>query len=236
MTQELFPVAILAGGLGTRLHPITEVIPKSLIAINGEPFIAHQLALLKKGIKKVVLCLGHLNEKIIEYIDSQHCFDIKILYSFDGESLLGTAGALKKALPLLGENFFVLYGDAYLDCDYLAVQNEFLQKKKLGLMTVYQNNDKWDVSNVEYHHPDIIAYDKHHKTDRMKHIDYGLSIFNQGALQQVKVDQFVDLTKLYQALLKKNQLTAYEIMNRFYEIGSQKGIAELSMLLTWISE
>lgn len=225
----LFPAAILAGGLATRLRPLTATIPKSLIEINGEPFIAHQLRLLnKQGIKRVVLCVGYLGEMIQDVVGSGDKFGIEVLYSFDGEKLLGTAGAIKKALPLLGEDFFVMYGDSYLPISFSIVQQGYRQQQKLGLMTVFYNQGQWDTSNVEYNNERIISYDKLHLTKAMHYIDYGLGIFNQQAFVN---HQISDLAKLYQALLQQQQLAAFEVKERFYEIGSFAGIKELEQYL-----
>ena len=123
---ELMPAVILAGGLATRLRPLTERIPKALIEVAGHPFLWHQLHLLKRsGIRRVVLLVGHLGESIQQRFQDGAEFGIKIDYSFDGPALLGTAGAIRQALPLLPERFFVLYGDSYLPCDYAAVEKAF---------------------------------------------------------------------------------------------------------------
>src|SRR5712691_5353435 len=129
----MFPVVILAGGLATRLRPLTETIPKALIDVNGEPFIAHQLRLLRtNGIERVVVCAGYLGEMIQEYVGIGVRFGLHVAFVFDGPKLLGTAGAIKRALPLLGPEFFVLYGDSYLPCDYHAVQSSFMRANKLA--------------------------------------------------------------------------------------------------------
>ena len=149
----VLPVAILAGGLATRLRPATERIPKALIEINGEPFLAHQLRLLRrKGIERAVLCAGYLGEQLRAYAGSGEAFGLRIDYSFDGPTLLGTAGAIRRALPLLGDSFLVLYGDSYLPCDYVAVASAFDRQNKSGLMTIYHNEGRWDWSNVEFHY------------------------------------------------------------------------------------
>jgi len=226
------PVAILAGGLATRLRPVTETIPKALVEVNGEPFIAHQLRLLKsKGIQRVVLCIGYLGEMIQAYLKDGSQFGLQVEYVFDGERLLGTGGAIKRALPFLDEAFFVLYGDSYLPCDYQKVQIAFQNDAKLGLMTVFQNENNWDSSNVEFVNGQILAYDKQNRTPAMRYIDYGLGIFQRSAFSIVPADEPYDLAQLYQTLLNKEQLAAYEIHERFYEAGSFKGIAEMSEYL-----
>ena len=116
------PVAILAGGLATRLGEITKTIPKALVEVAGEPFVVHQLALLRNaGVQRVVLCVAHLGEQIEAVLGDGRDYGIEVVYSNDGGELLGTGGALRHALPLLGDSFFVLYGDSYLICDYAAV-------------------------------------------------------------------------------------------------------------------
>ena len=235
MTPALFPVVILAGGLATRLRPLTETIPKALIEINGEPFIAHQLRLLRKNnITQVVLCLGFLGEQITEYVGDGSRFELNVSYVFDGPTLLGTAGAIKQALPLLKDDFFVLYGDSYLPCDYLAVQQAFIESQQPALMTVFENNSLWDTSNVEFAQQTIVSYNKIHRTQRMRYIDYGLGVFNRLAFDQIPANHPYDLALLYQDLLKRQQLAAFEIKQRFYEIGSFTGIEELGQYLAAI--
>ena len=226
------PVAILAGGLATRLRPITEKIPKALIEINHEPFLAHQLRLLRDaGIKKVVICAWYRGELIRDFAGNGHAFGLEIDYSFDGERPLGTGGALRQALPLLGENFFVLYGDSYLPCDYGAIGAAFLASQEKALMTVFHNRDQGDRSNVQYSQGRILVYDKQHRTARMEHIDYGLGVFRAQALAPYAAGQSLDLAEVYQDLLSAGQLAGYEIPERFFEIGSLSGIKELEAYL-----
>lgn len=226
--SELLPVAILAGGLATRLKPVTEKIPKALISVAGEPFIAHQLRLLRdNGAAQIVLCVGYLGEQIQDVIGDGHTFGLDVHYSFDGPVLLGTAGALKQAQPLLGEAFLVLYGDSYLPCDYRGIQAAFDASKRQALMTVYENNGRWDTSNVEFVDGRIVAYDKRDRTPKMGYIDYGLGAFRRNAFESVPAGQPYDLVLLYQRLLQEGQLYGHEVRERFYEVGSFQGIADL---------
>ncbi len=228
MKSGLFQVVILAGGLATRLRPMTETIPKSLVDVNGEPFIAHQLRLLEQnGIRDIVMCVGYLGEQIIKVIGDGKEYGVNIAYSFDGPQLLGTAGAIKQTMPLLKDTFFVLYGDSYLPCDYKAVQDAYMHSQKLALMTVFRNSGQWDTSNVEFANGHILVYDKKNKTERMQYIDYGLGLFNKQAFNQVSGNEPYDLALLYQHLLAEQQLSAYEVKERFYEAGSFAGIKEL---------
>jgi NDP-sugar pyrophosphorylase family protein len=226
----MLPIAILAGGLATRLGPLTQKIPKSLIPIASEPFLAHQLRLLQKnGIQHVILCVGHLGEMIEQAIGDGAAFGLTIEYSYDGPTLLGTAGAIRTALPKLGESFFVVYGDSYLPCDYPAIAQEFARSKKQGLMTVFRNEGQWDTSNVEFEHNQILAYSKTNRTPRMHYIDYGLGAFHAGAFTR---SQATDLADVYSDLLQTGDLATAEVHQRFYEIGSLAGIKEMETFLT----
>jgi MurNAc alpha-1-phosphate uridylyltransferase len=228
----MLPVAILAGGMATRLRPITDRIPKALVEIDGEPFIAHQLRLLhSRGLRRVVLCLGHLGEMVRQFVDDGRVFDLTVEYSFDGPVLRGTAGAIQQALPLLGDAFFVLYGDSYLPCDYVRVERAFLGSRKTGLMTVFRNDGQWDTSNVEFANGSILAYDKKNRTSRMRYIDYGLGVFERRAFDKPAPGSAYDLAALYQDLLARDELAALEMDERFYEIGSAAGIEELAATL-----
>ncbi|HEY0454746.1 MAG TPA: nucleotidyltransferase family protein [Verrucomicrobiae bacterium] len=229
---ESFPVAILAGGLATRLRPITEKIPKSLVTVAGRPFLAHQIELLRgQGLRHFVLCVGHLGEMIQRDFGDGASYGVKLEYSFDGDKLLGTGGALRKALPLLGEDFFVLYGDSYLPIDFNAVSAGYRSSRKPALMTVYANKGKWDTSNVWFEDGEIKVYDKKNKRPEMHHIDYGLSVFNQAVFDSVAIDQPIDLAAILMDLLARKQLAGFEVNRRFYEIGSPTGLAELDDLL-----
>jgi NDP-sugar pyrophosphorylase family protein len=229
----MLSVAILAGGLATRLRPLTETIPKSLVEINGEPFLWHQLRLLRaNGVDHVVMCVSYLGEQVRDSAGDGRAFGLHIDYSFDGDILLGTAGALKRAQPLLGDSFFVLYGDSYLPIDLRAVEAAFRGTGKTGLMTVYSNEGQWDSSNVEFVDGRIVAYEKKRRTDRMRHIDYGLGVLRASALDRVPADAWFDLATVYQELLHAGDLAAFEAPQRFYEIGSFNGIEELSSYLS----
>ena len=218
-------IVILAGGLATRLYPVTKKIPKSMLDIVGKPFIAHQLDLLKKNeFKKVVVCAGFLGEQIQEFVKDGSEFGLHVLYSFDGDEPLGTGGAIKKALPLLDDVFFVMYGDSYLNVEFKSINEYFVSENVGGLMTVLENDNKWDVSNVEFENGKILNYDKDNLTDKMKYIDYGLGVFHRNVFDLYEKKKVFDLADLYKDLLKKKELLGYAVKERFYEIGSQKGL------------
>jgi NDP-sugar pyrophosphorylase family protein len=227
-----WPVAILAGGLAIRLRPVTDEIPKALISVAGEPFLAHQLRLLATaGNRKVVLCVGYRGEMIEEAFGDGSIFGVELNYSYDGPQLLGTGGALKKALPLLGEQFLVLYGDSYLPIDYSEPVRAFVRSRKAGLMTVFRNEGRWDRSNVLFKEGVIESYAKENPRPEMDHIDYGLGVFNVSAFSSWADREVFDLADVYGELLSRNELAGYEVRQRFYEIGSPAGLAELDALL-----
>jgi NDP-sugar pyrophosphorylase family protein len=232
MSSSNLPVAILAGGLATRLRPITEKIPKLLVEVAGEPFFSHQIRLLKAaGLARLVLCVGYLGEKIVEQYGDGSKWDITIDYAFDGPKLLGTAGALIAALPKLGHAFYVLYGDSYLPIDYRAAGDFFLDSGRLGLMTVYGNHGRYDASNVWFEDGEIKAYDKTNQVPAMHHIDYGFGAFRSSAFDGFPRDAVVDLAEVQKSLVARRELAGYEVKERFFEIGSPQGLNELDQLL-----
>lgn len=225
-------MAILAGGLATRLRPITEKIPKALVPAAGEPFLAHQLRLLRSaGFRHIILCAGYLGEMIAAEFGDGARFDMRIDYSFDGPHLLGTGGALRQALDLLGEKFFVLYGDSYLPIDYQRVADAFIASEKAALMTVFKNDDRWDTSNVWFEAGKILCYDKKKQIPEMLYIDYGVGILSAAVIEQFPDKGPFDLADVYHQLAAENQLAGHEVTQRFYEIGSPAGLAELDGLL-----
>jgi D-sedoheptulose 7-phosphate isomerase len=226
------PVAILAGGLATRLKPLTESIPKSLIELAGKPFAVHQIELLRRhGITRIVLCVGYLGEKIKTALGNGSSFEVDLEYVFDGPVLLGTGGALRKASSLLGRAFFVLYGDSYLDCDYAAIEHAFWASGKLGLMTVLRNLDQWDRSNVSFKEGRIQRYNKNRRTSDMEYIDYGLGVLQAKVFDTYAENIPIDLVQIYQDLIARDELAAFEVTQRFYEIGSSAGLEETPRFL-----
>jgi len=221
------PVAILAGGAATRLGEIARETPKSLIDVAGRPFVAHQLELLRRhGLTDVVLCVGHLGAQIEAAIGDGSRHGVRVRYFHDGAAPLGTGGALRHAAPMLGDAFFVLYGDSYLDCDYQAVERAFLACGRPALLTVFRNDDRWDRSNVLCADGSIERYSKTHRTPDMRHIDYGLAAMRAEALASYRDGAPLDLGQVYEDLVARGELAAYEVSARFYEIGTAAGLAE----------
>lgn len=225
-------IVILAGGMATRLGPLTDRMPKAMVPVEGRPFLEHQLALLERqGIVDIVLCVGHLGEQIKDYFGNGERFGVRIRYSEEGARLLGTAGALKKAEPLLADGFFVMYGDSYLRLDYGRVMRFFEEHDKVGLMTVYKNSNRWDRSNVIVEGDLVKVYDKKAQRPEMVYIDYGLAILRRQALAALRPGEVAGLERLYQGLIDRGEMLAFEAHERFYEIGSPPGLAEFSRLM-----
>lgn len=226
------PVAVLAGGLGTRLHPITTVVPKNLIEIAGLPFVTHQLELfVRRGIRDVVFCVGYLGSQIEDYLKDGRDLGLNIRFSYDGDKLRGTGGAIAQALPLLGETFLVTYGDSYLDIAYDEVVDAYRESGAPALMTVFKNNNSWDKSNVEFRDGRIVVYDKKNRTAKMQHIDYGLLVMSPATFSDWRTVENFDLADLLGPMAAAGRLAGFETTTRFYETGSRSGIAELEAVL-----
>lgn len=221
------PVAVLAGGLATRLGDVGRTTPKSLIDVAGQPFIAHQIDLLREhDLTDIVLCTGHLGSQIEDVVGDGSGYGVRVRYSHDGPSPLGTGGALRHALPLLGEAFFALYGDSYLACDYRVVEHAFMTSGRQAMLTVFRNHDRWDRSNVLCLDGRIVKYSKTHRTPGMRHIDYGLAAMRPEALLEYPESGALDLARVYEDLVARDALAAYEVSTRFYEIGTPSGLAD----------
>lgn len=221
------PVAILAGGLATRLRPITEKIPKALIEIAGQPFICRQLNYLRdQGVRRVVVCVGYLGEQIEARIGNGKDFGLDVRFVADGPILLGTGGALRLALPWLGEEFVVLYGDSFLPVNFAPIEQAFAASDKPAMMTVLRNGNRWDRSNVLFQDGVLVEYNKHAPRPEMEYIDYGMGILSARTMIGYPESQPFDLAEVYHCLSLKGQLMGYEVHERFYEIGSPRGIRE----------
>lgn len=228
----MLPLAILAGGFGTRLGALVAETPKCMLSINAKPFVDWQLDLLiKNGYSDFIFCVSYQSELIQRYLGDGSKKGIRIQYSMDGETQLGTGGAILNALPLLGKSFGVIYGDSYLPINYLAVEEEFLTSNSQALMTVYENQNQLDASNVEFLDGRILNYEKGSKSQRMLHIDYGITFFKEAAFQPWMSQSKFDLAQVCHQLAANEQLSGFEVFERFYEIGSVQGIKEFSTYL-----
>jgi NDP-sugar pyrophosphorylase family protein len=225
----MLPIAILAGGFATRLGSLVERTPKCMLEINGKPFVDRQLDLLvKNGYSDFIFCVSHQSEIIQKHLGDGRDRGIKIRYSFDGGTQLGTGGAIRKALPLLGSSFGVIYGDSYLPIDYLAVEEKFLNSKSQALMTIYENQNQFDASNVEFVDGRVINYEKGTNNKNMHYIDYGIIFFRATSFDTWLDKLAFDLSDVCHHLASRGHLNGFEVFERFYEIGSVGGIKEFS--------
>lgn len=228
-TAEPAPVAILAGGRGTRLGSVSAAVPKAMVEVAGRPFLEHQLdALRAHGVRRVVLLVGHLGEVIEAGIGDGRRLGLEVAYSWDGPDLDGTAGALRRALPLLGDRFLVLYGDAFLRVDYADVDRAHRASSAPALMTVLRNRDRWGTSNATVRAGRVAAYDKRRPPEGAEWIDYGLSAFRADALAGRDEP---DLADAVHALSAAGLVAAYPVRRRFYEIGTPSGLAQAEAFL-----
>jgi NDP-sugar pyrophosphorylase family protein len=232
MRSGLPPLALLAGGLATRMRPSTENVPKSLLIVDGEPFLGHQLRLLvDQGVEDIVICCGHLGEQIEAFAGDGSRFRCRIRYSYDGDILRGTGGALRHALSLLGQCFFVMYGDSYLLADPARAWKAFLASGQPALMTIFKNDGRWDASNVEAFDGRIFSYVKGGHRSEMRYIDYGLSLIHSSVLKEWPDREPFDLAIVMASLAAEGKLAAHEIHSRFYEIGSPEGLRATEQML-----
>ena len=233
---------ILAGGLATRMRPLTERIPKALIPIAGRPFIDHQLDWLAgHGVTDVVLSVGYKGDAIRAFIEQgdggRHGLRVRTVD--EGENLRGTAGALRLALDegALEESFLVTYGDSFLPVDFSAVFRAFQSSGKPALMTVFRNDGRWDTSNVIFDGAMVTLYDKQRRTRPaadFTFIDYGLSVLSRRLIaDEIPAGATADLATLFHALSVRGELAGFEMAERFYEIGSPGGLEDLER---WLAE
>jgi NDP-sugar pyrophosphorylase family protein len=226
------PLTLLAGGLAKRLGALTERVPKSMLEVAGEPFIAHQLRrIVGQGIQDVVICCGHLGGLISEFVGDGSRFGCRVRYSYDGPPLLGTGGAILKALPLLGPRFWVMYGDSYLTAEFTPILRVFEESGKRALMIVFRNEDRWDNSNVTFADGRVLRYEKASCSAEMRHIDYGLGLYSAQAFAGLPPGSEFDLSEIQRDLIARGEMGGFEVSERFYEIGSPAGLAETDAFL-----
>jgi NDP-sugar pyrophosphorylase family protein len=229
--DALPPICILAGGLGARLGERVHNTPKPLLEVAGQPFLLHQLRLLRShGARRVVLCVGYLGEIIEERIGTEQ-FGVRIDYSYDSPGLSGTLGAIRRALPLLADRFLVLYGDTYLRVDYASAASAWERSGMPAMMTVLRNRGRWDVSNVEFDGAVVTAYDKQSPSPAMQWIDYGLGGL-EVSIVDAAGDAVPDLSGLQQELARRRMLFGFAATERFYEIGTPESLRETSEFLS----
>ena len=224
---------IVAGGLATRLGERTKDLPKALLPILGKPFLAWQMAAIaRSGFSEVVLCIGHFGSQIQEFLGDGAAFGVRVAYSEDGPQLLGTGGALRRALPVLASSFLVTYGDSYLPFDYAAPLRDLnAHPEALGTMSVFENDGAWDKSNTEIRGDSVVRYEKGGTDPALRYIDYGAIALRRSVLAERPQDTRFGLDQVQAELARAGQLRAYSASERFYEIGSELGIRDLEAKL-----
>jgi NDP-sugar pyrophosphorylase family protein len=207
--------------------PLTDKIPKALVPVAGRPFLAHQLELLaRQDFRRVVLCVGHLGEQVEAAFGDGREHGVKLEYSHDGGRPIGTAAALRQALPKLGGVFLVLYGDSYLEIDYRLVADAFDRCGKPALMTVIENSCGAEPGNVRFKDGSIRAYDKRNPGPHLRHIDYGLGVYRASVFRD-NHPEVTDLSELQSRLAREGLLAGYEVTRPYFEIGSYQGLQAL---------
>lgn len=228
----MYPVAILAGGLGTRMAALAGGRPKALLPVAGRPFIDFKLAgLAAEGAERVVLLLGHGGEAVARHVGDGERYGLRVTAVFEGPALLGTGGALRRALGRLGEVFWATYGDTYLRAPMAAAEAAFERLGCEGLMTVLRNRDRWDVSNVRLMGGLVAEYEKTAPPGTYEHIDYGLSILRSETVRAFPPGEVFDLGEVFARLIGRRSLAAFEVTERFYEVGVPEGYRETDEFL-----
>jgi len=223
---------ILAGGVASRLGSQAADVPKTLVPVAGRPFADRQLAWLsEQGVSRVVYCIGHLGDQVRAYVGDGSRWDLRVSYVDEGRDLRGTGGALRLALEegVLGDSFAVLYGDSYLRLDLGAVRAAFEKTSAPALMTVLRNENRWDASNADFDGELVTRYSK--TEGDFEWIDYGLSLLERDVVAELPPDRPSDLAELFAQLSREGRLAGYEATERFYEIGTPEGLAELEAFL-----
>ena len=229
---------ILAGGLGTRMLPRTERVPKLLLPVAGRPFAAWLLErLAAAGFDEALLCIAHLGEMIRAELGDGQSFGIAVRYADEGPVLLGTAGALRRALPALAPTFLVTYGDSYLPFDYAAPLADLdAHPAAMGTMAVFKNDDRWDRSNTQIEGDRVVCYAKRPRDAALDpaidHIDYGATALRREVVAALPEGVPTGLDAVQRDLAAAGLLRALPAHRRFFEIGSPAGLADLEAELT----
>ncbi len=225
------PCLVLAGGLGTRMGPITASIPKALVTVNGQPFVDLQLKRLAElGVRDVVLSVGYLGALLRAHVGGGSALGVTARYIDEGDRRLGTGGAVRFAVDsgIVDDAFFVLYGDSYLDVDFSVVETAWRASGRPALMTVIRNADRWAPSNAEYRGGLVTLYDKRQLRSSMRWIDYGLLVMTAAAVRQrIAPDLITDLADPLHQMSVSGDLAGHPVTRRFYEIGSPEGVRDL---------
>lgn len=220
---------ILAGGMGTRLRPVTYHIPKPMVPIHGKPFLWHQLMLLREnGFKDILLLVGYLGHVIEEYFRDGCDIGMKIRYSYE-DAPLGTAGAIKNADKVITGDFLLLNGDTFLPIDYVAMSAFFLRCGKIGLIAVSSDSSQINTYNMKITESAVVAsYDKKNAVG-MNCKDAGAGFYKRSVLELIdKYNASSFEEDIYPRLISESGLAAYKTDTKIYDIGTQQGLKAIS--------
>jgi NDP-sugar pyrophosphorylase family protein len=228
----MYPVAVLAGGLGLRLRELTGQLPKAMVPVLGRPFVDWQLeTLAASGVTDVVLLVGHSGDHIRDHVGSGDRFGLAVTYVEDGPTLRGTGGAILHALGSLPSSFWVTYGDTLLDVDLAAAQAAFDTSGCRALMTVLHNRDEWQPSNALVDAGYVVDYGKSPAPAGAEHIDYGMLLFRRSAWDDRNADQVFDLADVLCPLIARREVVAFDVTSRFHDIGTPEAVRETELFL-----
>lgn len=222
-------VVILAGGLGTRLRPITEKIPKPMVAVAEQPFLHWQIQELKRqGYTRILLLIAYLGEKILEHFGDGREWGVEVHYCKEPEPL-GTGGALLFARHLLDEEFFILNGDSFLRLDMDAMARQFAQATKPceAMLAVYDNRLATPVpNNLKISNDRVMDYQKAAGVEKgFTHVDAGVYLLKRKHIFDGHRQKF-QLEELWPALIAENSLLTFNVSERFYDIGTPERLKE----------
>jgi histidinol-phosphate phosphatase family protein len=224
----MYPVVILAGGHGTRVRHLTgPEQPKAMLPVDGRPFIDFKLAsLAAAGATDIVLLVGHGAAPLREHVGGGEAFGVRVTYVDEGEELVGTGGAIARALSQLPNTFWVTYGDTLLEVPLRRVEAELRTRDVLGVMTTFENRDRWAPSNVDVEGDLVTAHEKGAPPGTYRWIDYGMLLLRRAAFAGFADESVFDLTELLQSLVARRKLAAFPVSQQFHDVGTEEAWRE----------
>jgi histidinol-phosphate phosphatase family protein len=224
----MHPVVVLAGGHGTRVRHLTgPELPKALLPVDGRPFIDFKLASLAAlGATDVVLLVGHGGNQLRDHVGTGAVFGLRVTYVDEGDDLLGTGGAIARALPQLADPFWVTYGDTLLEVPMADVERTLEDGDALGVMTTFENRDRWERSNVSIAGGFVTAHEKGAPPGVYQWIDYGMLLLRKTAFGGYQPRWKFDLGDLVRSLVRQRRLAAFPVHERFHDVGTEEAWRE----------
>lgn len=233
---------VLAGGLGRRMLPLTERLPKCLLLVAGRPFVDWQMEwLAAQGVEQVIMSVGYRGDLVRRHLGDGSRFGLQVCYVDDGDVPLGTGGALRLIVDrgIAEPIFFVLYGDSYLTTGLGEIETAYTVRSAPVLMTVYRDRDGLEKPNAVFDGTLVTRYEKglQDPPEEMRYVDYGLSLWERQVVESMVPEGAVaDLANLFRMLSEADQLAGLEMQERFYEIGSPRGLKDLESHLQEVDD